>query len=173
MSKRSFTSIFVLMLLLPAFSSVSCGAASTKKTAQVKPPSQGQGKTKKAAKKGPIVITSDTLSADQTTHTAIFEGRVAAKNDNMELYADKMVVHYAEDGGVQTIDATGSVKLIKEGRVVTAGQAHYEKASDSILFSKNPKIAQAKTVVTGTTIKYFVSTDKMDVTNSKVFIEGK
>ncbi len=169
MSRRSFTSIFVFMLLM-VFSFVSLWPG---QNIWAQAASQGQGKTGATVKKGPIIITSDTLSADQSTHTAVFEGRVAAKNDGMELFADKMVVHYNEVGGVKTIDAKGSVKLIKEGRVVTAGQAHFDKASDSILFSENPKIVQARTEVTGTTITYYVSTDKMDVKNSKVYIEGK
>lgn len=131
------------------------------------------GKSKIPARKGPIVITSDTLSADQNAHIAVFDGRVSAKNDDMELFADKMTVHYFENGGVDTIDAEGNVKLIKEGRVVTAGKAHYEKANDRILFTENPKIAQASSVVTGSLITYYVSTDKMDVKDSKVFIESK
>ncbi len=185
MSKRSFISISALVMLL-AFSSLT-RFAQQKAWAQQKglknapeatntksqSPSTAGKKARKPAKKGPIIITSDTLSADQTTHTAIFEGRVAARQNGMELFADKMVVHYNESGGVKTIDATGSVKLIKGGRVVTSGRAHYDKATDSILFTENPKIAQAKTVVTGTAITYYVSTDKMNVKNSKVFIEGK
>ncbi len=177
MSKRSFISISALALLL-AFFSVAlfpqqkawAQQRGLKNATGAKKPSP-QEKTKKP--KGPTIITSDTLSADQATHTAIFEGRVAARNGSMQLFADKMVVHYNEAGGVKTIDASGSVKLIKGGRVVTSGQAHYDKATDSILFSENPKIAQARTVVTGTTITYYVSTDKMDVKNSQVFIESK
>lgn len=125
------------------------------------------------AKKGPIIITSDRLSADSATHTAIFSGRVQAKNNDMWLYADQMTVHYSEEGGVQTIDADGNVKLIREDRVVTSGKAHYTKADDKVVFTINPKIVQATTVVTGTIITYYVSTDKMDVQNSRVFIQGK
>ena len=182
MSRRSFTSIFILMVLAvfstavlwPGQGALADQSAKVSKPAPGNAVSPGRGKkARKTARKGPIVITSDTLSADQSAHTAVFEGRVAAKNDGMELFADKMVVHYDENGGVSTIDATGSVKLIKEERVVTAGKAHYDKADDSVLFSENPKIVQAGTVVTGTAITYYVSTDKMDVKNSKVFIEGR
>ncbi|MDA8326243.1 MAG: lipopolysaccharide transport periplasmic protein LptA [Nitrospiraceae bacterium] len=126
-----------------------------------------------AAKKGPIVITSDRLSADSNTHTAVFSGRVQAKNDNMWLYSDKMVVHYSEEGGVQTIDAVGRVKLIKEDRVVTSDKALYTKADDKVVFTGKPKIVQGDTIVTGAVITYYVSADRMDVQNSKVLMQSK
>ena len=65
--------------------------------------------------KGPIVITSQTLLSDNKARTALFEGSVVAKTENMTLYSDKMLVYYAEEtGNVTKIDAEGSVKLVKK-----------------------------------------------------------
>ena len=65
--------------------------------------------------KGPILITSQTLLSDNKARTALFEGSVVAKTENMTLYSDKMLVYYAEgSGNVTKIDAEGSVKLVKK-----------------------------------------------------------
>ena len=65
--------------------------------------------------KGPILITSQTLLSDDKARTALFEGSVVAKTENMTIYSDKMLVYYAEGtGNVTKIVAEGSVKLVKK-----------------------------------------------------------
>ncbi len=123
--------------------------------------------------KGPVIITAKSLSADSKAHTAIFSGNVKAKTENMEIFADRMVVMYGDQGGVERIVATGAVRVIKEGRVITAGKADYTKADDKIVFSTNPRVAEGDTVITGTKIVYYVSDDRTSVTDSKVMIQGK
>ncbi|MBS1114482.1 MAG: lptA, partial [Nitrospirae bacterium] len=66
---------------------------------------------RKANIKGPITITSETLTADNKAHTALFEKSVVAKTTDLTIQADKMLVFYQEDGGeVTKIEATGSVR---------------------------------------------------------------
>ncbi len=184
MSKRFFTKVFPLVLAvffaasglshaLAAEGNATAGKPAAAGGATGKTGNKGIGGGGESVKKGPIVITSDRLSADSSAHTAVFSGRVQARNGNMWLYADKMVVHYGEEGGVQTIDAIGSVKLIKEDRVITSGKARYTKADDRVVFTENPKIVQGSTVVTGVIITYYVSSDRMDVQNSKVIMQNK
>ena len=126
-----------------------------------------------AEEKGPIVITSQRLSADSATRTAVFSGMVQATNNHMWLYADRMVVHYGEAGGVKTIDSTGNVRFIKEDSVVTSDKALYTRKADNVVFTGNPKLSRAGTVVTGTSITYYVTSGNMAVQNSRVFIQGK
>ncbi|MDA8173832.1 MAG: hypothetical protein M0018_04480 [Nitrospiraceae bacterium] len=147
-------------------------AAAGKTAARVQ---AGAANTPAAAlgEKGPVIITAKSLSADSKTHTAIFSGNVKAKTENMEIFADKMVVMYGDQGGVERIVATGAVRVIKEGRVITAGKADYTRADDKIVFSVNPKVAEGDTVITGTQIVYYVSDDRTSVTDSKVMIQGK
>ena len=124
--------------------------------------------------KGPITITSRSLSADTKAGITVFDGNVSAKSDNMELHANRMTVYgNQQGGGVNRILAEGAVKLIKEGRVVTAGKADYTRADDKIVFTENPKITEGKTLITGTRIVYYVSEDRTIVDDSKVFMEGK
>jgi lipopolysaccharide export system protein LptA len=41
--------------------------------------------------KGPIIVTSDTLTNDNKSRTALFEKNVIAKTSDITLYADKML----------------------------------------------------------------------------------
>ena len=123
--------------------------------------------------KGPIIITSNHLSADSSTRAAVFSGMVEATNNHMWLYADKMVVHYGQAGGIKTIDAAGNVKFIKEDSVVTSQKAQYLREGNYVVFTGEPKLARAGTVVTGSAITYYVATGNIDVQKSKVFIQGK
>lgn len=124
--------------------------------------------------KGPIVITSDTLSADSKAHTALFEGTVVAKSENMTLFSDRMTVYYAENTGTVTkIIAEGSVKLVKTDLIVTSSVAHYFAAEEKIIFTGEPKAVQKGNVVTGTKITYLMKEDRSFVEGSKVILENQ
>lgn len=123
--------------------------------------------------KGPITITSETLSADSKAHKAVFEGKVVAKSDEMTMYSDKMTVLYSEQGGVNQIEALGNVRLIKGARVITSGKAQYFKPEEKVVFTEEPRITEGKTIITGSRITYLMNEDKTSVENSKVFMETK
>lgn len=123
--------------------------------------------------KGPIVITARSLSSDSRANTALFEGNVTAKTDDIELYADRMLVSYGQQGGVERIAAEGTVKLIKGPRAITAGKADYTRADDKIIFSENPMVAEGRTLITGSRITYWITEDRTLVNDSKMFIESK
>jgi len=123
--------------------------------------------------KGPITITAASLSADSKARRAVFEGNVAAKSEEMTMHSDRMVVLYSEEGGVEKIEAAGSVRLVKGDRVVTSGKAEYTRADDKVVFTENPKIAEGRTLITGSKIIYYMGEDRTSVTDSKVFIERK
>src|SRR3990172_12147740 len=88
------------------------------------PAIQSSAENQKANIKGPITITSETLTADNKAHTALFEKNVVAKTTNLTIQADKMLVFYKEDGGdVTKIESTGNVKVLKEDRIITSKAA--------------------------------------------------
>ncbi len=122
---------------------------------------------------GPITITADSLQADSKAGRALFQGHVVAKSSDMTLYADKMLVLYGSQGGIDEIDAEGGIKLIKAGKIITSDKARYVKAEDKVVFTGSPKVAEGKTVINGSRITYYVAADRMAVSDSKVFIESK
>ncbi|OGW33424.1 MAG: hypothetical protein A2X59_05080 [Nitrospirae bacterium GWC2_42_7] len=124
--------------------------------------------------KGPIVVTSETLLADNKANTALFEKNVIARTTDITLYANKMLVHYTEAGGeITTIEATGNIKLLKNSRVITSKQATYFSKEDKVVFTGEPRAVDGENVITGTKITYFISNDRSFVENSKVFINNK
>ncbi|MBA3060832.1 MAG: hypothetical protein FP832_04160 [Nitrospirae bacterium] len=124
--------------------------------------------------KGPIVITSQTLLSDNKARTALFEGSVVAKTENMTLYSDKMLVYYAEgSGNVTKIEAEGRVKLVKKDLVVTSKVANYFADEEKIIFTGEPKAIQKGDIITGTKMTYWMKDDRSFVENSRVLLENK
>ena len=153
MSKRLFI-ISIIFLLFPVLNSFS-------EEAKVKP-------------KGPITVTSETLTADNKAHTALFEKNVVAKTTDMTIYADSMLVFYKENGGdVTEIDAAGNVKLYKNNRVITSQKAVYYAAEDKVIFTGEPRAVDGENVVTGKKMTYYITDDRSFVEGSKVFMKNK
>lgn len=121
--------------------------------------------------KGPIVITSTSLTADNKAHTALFEGSVVAKTESMTLHSDKMLVYSSEGGKITRIEAAGHVKLIKGERVITSDEATYFADEDKAVFSGQPKAVEGNNMITGTKMIYLMKEDRSLVENSRVFME--
>jgi lipopolysaccharide export system protein LptA len=161
MLRRLFTVSFFIILIVVAFSSARAG-------------SQKAGEEKTGQIKGPIVITSEKLLADNKAHTALFEGSVVAKSDDMTLHSDRMLVYYAEKtGNVIRIDAEGKVKLVREELVVTSKTANYFADEDKIIFTGEPRAVERGNIVTGTKMTYLLKEDRSIVENSRVLLENK
>lgn len=124
--------------------------------------------------KGPIVVTSETLVADNKANTALFEINVIARTTDITLYADKMLVHYTEAGGdITTIEATGNIRLLKNSRIITSKEATYFSKEDKVVFTGEPRAVDGENVITGSKITYFITDDLSRVEDSKVFINNK
>lgn len=150
MSRRLFTSNLLLLFLL------STNVFSEEKAPQIK---------------GPITITSETLTADNNAHTALFEHSVVARTTDMTLFADTMLVSYDKDsGGIKTIDAEGNIKLLKGTRVIISQKANYYADGDKVIFTGEPRATDGENVVTGTKITYLLNEDRYLVEDSKVFL---
>jgi len=135
---------------------------------------QANAEIQKANVKGPITITSESLTADNRAHTALFEKNVIAKTTNLTIYADKMLVFYKEDGGdVTKIEATGNVKVLRESRIITSKSATYYAEEEKVVFSGDPRALDGDNVVSGTKITYFMIDDRFLVENSKVILKSK
>ena len=124
--------------------------------------------------KGPIVITSSTMTADNKAHTALFEGSVVAKSETATIYSDRMLVYSSEDGkSITRIDCSGHVKLVKGERVITSEAATYFADEDKAIFTGDPRATEGGNIVTGTRMTYLMKEDRSVVENSKVFLENK
>jgi len=128
----------------------------------------------KARIKGPIHITSESLTADNKAHTALFEKNVVAKTTDLTIHSDKMLVYYEEDGGTVTkIEATGNVKVLRESRIMTSKSAVYYADEEKVIFTGEPRAMDGENVVSGTKITYFMNNDRFQVENSRVILKSK
>jgi len=113
----------------------------------------------------PITIKSNELVTDSKGRTATFIGKVQAKQQDITIYADRLVVHYAEKGGnVDKVEAFGNVRIVQLNRIGTGGHAVYSNKEGKISLSDNPKVYQGKDVVSGKVITYFIAEEKSVVT---------
>jgi lipopolysaccharide export system protein LptA len=127
----------------------------------------------KAGKK-PIVITSHTLTADNKNNTAIFEGSVIAKTDDITMYSDKMTVFYDNsESRVKKIHAVGNVKVHKKERAIFSNEATYLDDEGKIIFTGNPKAVEGENLITGSQIIFFLNEDRAVVEGSRVILLHK
>ncbi len=120
-----------------------------------------------------LVITSETLLADRAAGTAVFEGTVVARQDDMVLSAKKMFAGYAKKGGgLASLRAEGDVKLTRGLQVLTAQVAIYDVATGQITFTGDPRAIDEGNVLIGEIIVYFMETEIIKVQQSTIFIDS-
>ena len=120
---------------------------------------------------GPIVITSEKMTADNQAHTTLFERSVVARTKDMVLYANSMLVYSDKDSGdVTRIDATGDVRMIRNKGVVTSTDATYYAEGEKVVFTGSPKAVENGKVITGKKMTYLMNEDRFLVDDSKVFL---
>jgi len=123
--------------------------------------------------KGPIVITSDSLTANNKERTALFEKSVVARTTDITIHADKMLVLYDKDtGNVTRIEAEGGVRVIREDSVITSREAVYFADEEKIIFTGEPRAVREENVVTGKKMTYLMNEDRFLVEDSKVFLKN-
>lgn len=113
----------------------------------------------------PITIKSNEMSADNKGKTAVFSGKVVAKQGDLTIYADKITINYGnEKGDVEKIEADGDVRIVHENRRGTASHAVYDSRQGRITLTGNPKVMQGADTITGKTIIYLIDEEKSVVT---------
>lgn len=120
--------------------------------------------------KGPTVITSLTLTADNNSHTALFEGAVVAKTGDMTMYSDRMLVYYTVEGKVKKIEADGHIKLLKGERIITSESAVYNADEEKLIFTGQPKAIEGNNIVSGSKMTYLIKENRSLVENSRVYM---
>jgi lipopolysaccharide export system protein LptA len=124
--------------------------------------------------KKPIIITSETLTADNKNNTAVFEGSVVAETSDITMSSDKMTVYYDNsEGKVSKIHAIGNVKVLNNTRVLFSKEAVYIDDEEKIIFSGNPKAVEGDNVITGEKIIFFIKDERAVVESSRVILKNK
>jgi len=113
----------------------------------------------------PIQIKSNELSTDSASRTATFTGKVSARQGDVTIYCDRLVIYYSEKGKeVDKVEAFGNVRIVQANRVGQAGHAIYESQTGRIVLDDNPKVYQGEDEVTGKVITYYLDSQRSEVT---------
>jgi lipopolysaccharide export system protein LptA len=115
----------------------------------------------------PITVKSNELAAENRGKTAIFTGKVVAKQGDVTIFCDKMTIFYGKtQGDVDTIEADGNVRIVQENRTGLSSHAIYESKQGKItLTGGNPKIMQGDDTVSGEIITYFIDEERSSVSS--------
>jgi lipopolysaccharide export system protein LptA len=115
----------------------------------------------------PIQIKSNELVTDSTARTATFIGKVVARQGDVTIYCDRLVISHSEKAKeVDKVEAFGNVRIVQGNRIGQSAHALYENVTGKITLDGNPKVFQGDDVVTGKIITYFVNEQKSIVTGS-------
>ena len=123
--------------------------------------------------KEPVVITSQTLTADNKNNIAVFEGTVVAKSGDIAMYSDKMTVSYSEaEKKIAKIHAIGNVKVHKKDTTLFSDEAIYLNDDEKIIFTGNPRAVEGENVITGKEIIFYIRDDRAVVQGSRVILQN-
>ena len=127
-----------------------------------------------AASREPLKIKSDALHADNEKRTATFEGKVVARQGDLTLYADRLVISYGADGhDLSRVEAFGNVRIIQGTRQASGAHAVYEPKEARILLDGSPRVtSQGGDEVSGELITYYVNEQRSVVTGGKGRVEA-
>ncbi|MEW6673744.1 MAG: lipopolysaccharide transport periplasmic protein LptA [Thermodesulfobacteriota bacterium] len=120
----------------------------------------------KTGQKEKIQIVADMLTSDSGTHVAEFSGNVRATQGETVITSDRLKIVYSEklaasknpsagEGAIETIIATGNVRISFDNRVATAQEAVYNTESKVLVLSgAHSKITSGADSITGEKITY-------------------
>jgi lipopolysaccharide export system protein LptA len=132
-------------------------------------------KTGSDRKNQPIQIKSNALTTDSSNQTALFTGKVSARQGDVTIYCDRLLVFYSEkDKDVDKVEAFGNVRIIQGNRNAQSGHAIYDGNAGKIILDDNPRLYQEGSEVTGKVITYTLDTQQSVVDGQvKVTIQPK
>jgi lipopolysaccharide export system protein LptA len=114
----------------------------------------------------PIQIKANELLTDSAARTATFIGKVSARQGDISIYADKLVIHYSiADKAVEKVEAFGNVRIVQGNRLAEADHAVYDNSAGKIVLDGSPKVVQGQSTITGRLITYYVDRQESDVTS--------
>lgn len=114
----------------------------------------------------PISVKANEMTADNKGKTAVFSGKVVAKQGDITIFSDKLVVGYADkNGDVEKVEAVGNVRIVQQNRTGFAGQAVYDSRSGRIVLTGNPRVVQGGDSISGKVITYYLDDDKSEVSS--------
>jgi lipopolysaccharide export system protein LptA len=120
------------------------------------------------ASRAPIDITSDTVEGDQKQNRVTFQGNVIAKQEDMTLYANTLVVIYDPDTKkLKEIIAIGNVKVVQLDRRATGQKATFDQDKNKVILDGDAVVREGANVIRGERITFYVEEERSVVEPGK------
>ncbi len=107
----------------------------------------------------PLVITSESLEADNKRGQVTFRGNVIAEEEFL-LCSDELFLGYGDESKVDSIVATGDVRIVHGTKVSGADRAEYERAGRILVLTGNAVILECGDIVKGERIEVYLDEDR-------------
>ena len=120
------------------------------------------------ASRAPIDITSDTVEMDQKKNTATFKGNVVAKQEDVTLYANTLLIIYDPDTKkLKEIIATGNVKVVQLDRRATGQKVTFDQDKNKVVLDGDAVVREGTNVIRGERITFYVEEERSVVEPGK------
>jgi len=120
------------------------------------------------ASRAPIYIDSDRLEADQKTNTVTYKGNVVAKQEDVTLYANTLVIIYdPESKKLKEIIAIGNVKVVQLDRRATGQKVTFDQDKNKVVLDGDAVIREGTNVIRGERITFYVEEERSVVEPGK------
>jgi lipopolysaccharide export system protein LptA len=120
------------------------------------------------ASRAPIDITSDTVEMDQKQNTATFKGNVVAKQEDVTLYANTLLIIYDPDTKkLKKIIATGNVKVVQLDRRATGQKVTFDQDKNNVVLDGDAVVREGTNVIRGERITFYVEEERSVVEPGK------
>lgn len=125
-----------------------------------------EGKLPFSRSKEPIKIKSDMLHTDNSRKMATFTGNVAARQGDLTIYGDRLVVRYSDESGdISNAEVFGNVRIVQGERRAQADHGIYDARNSKIVLDGHPKVFQNNDTISGKIIIYYLDQDMSEVTS--------
>jgi lipopolysaccharide export system protein LptA len=118
--------------------------------------------------RAPIDIASDTVEGNQKQNTVSFKGNVIAKQEDITIQTDLMVVFYdPEMKKVKEIIANGNVRVVQSDRRATSRKATFHQIENKVVLDGDVVIREGDNVLRGERVTYYIDEERSVVEGAK------
>jgi len=115
----------------------------------------------------PVEVTADSLSIDQGSNSATFDGTARVGQGTLRLGADQIVVRYNQDGSaIASVQASGNVVFTNGTDIAEAGTARYDVSSGQLIMQGKVLLVQGNTAISGNQLNLNILKNTAQVTGN-------
>jgi lipopolysaccharide export system protein LptA len=118
--------------------------------------------------RAPIDIVSDTVEGNQKQNMVTFKGNVVAKQEDITLYANMIVVYYhPETKKLKEISAAGNVRIVQLDRRATGQKAIFYQDENKVVLEGDAVLREGENVIRGERVTYYADEERSVVEPGK------